>query len=171
MPTPSCLRARKRNAGDVGKEGLVPRAERPLARRVAAEEPDERIGSRGELGFDGVTWLGSEGKNVSRRRIDESEARAPIFDQRHIDGKIAPSLDELLGPVQRIDEEKALRAGEHIFFVDVDAGEEPTLRRIMDVHPQLRSAGIDFKRLARAGVDRTVLVEGGRCHPAELRRR
>ena len=37
--------------------------------------------------------------------------------------------------------EKALRAGEHVFFVDVDPAEEDTLRQVMAAHPSLRPAG------------------------------
>jgi len=37
--------------------------------------------------------------------------------------------------------EKALRAGEHVFFVDVDSAEEQALRQVMSEHPQLRPAG------------------------------
>ena len=37
--------------------------------------------------------------------------------------------------------EKALRAGAHVFFVDVDSTEEDALRRVLAAHPQLRPAG------------------------------
>jgi hypothetical protein len=37
--------------------------------------------------------------------------------------------------------EKALRAGEHVFFVDVEASQEDMLRQIMAVHSSLRPAG------------------------------
>ncbi len=37
--------------------------------------------------------------------------------------------------------EKALRAGEHVFFVDVDAGEEQHVQQVLAAHPHLRPAG------------------------------
>jgi len=37
--------------------------------------------------------------------------------------------------------EKALRAGEHVFFVDVEDGEEATVRRVIGQHEQMRPAG------------------------------
>jgi hypothetical protein len=37
--------------------------------------------------------------------------------------------------------EKALRAGEHVFFVDVDNAQESTVQRVVAAHPQLRPAG------------------------------
>ncbi len=37
--------------------------------------------------------------------------------------------------------ERALRAGAHVFFVDVDPQHEPIVKRILTAHPQLRPAG------------------------------
>jgi hypothetical protein len=37
--------------------------------------------------------------------------------------------------------EKALRAGEHVFFVDVDSAQEPHVEQVLGAHPQLRPAG------------------------------
>jgi len=37
--------------------------------------------------------------------------------------------------------EKALRAGEHVFFVDVDPAEEDGLRKVMSAHAEMRPAG------------------------------
>ncbi len=37
--------------------------------------------------------------------------------------------------------EKALRAGEHVFFVDVNSAEEADVRDVLAAHPQLRPAG------------------------------
>ncbi len=37
--------------------------------------------------------------------------------------------------------EKALRAGEHIFFVDVESSEEDTVRQVMASHDRMRAAG------------------------------
>jgi len=37
--------------------------------------------------------------------------------------------------------EKALRAGAHIFFVDVDSAEAAAMQQILSAHPQLRPAG------------------------------
>ncbi len=37
--------------------------------------------------------------------------------------------------------EKALRAGEHVFFVDVDSAQEPHVLQVLAAHPQLRPAG------------------------------
>jgi hypothetical protein len=37
--------------------------------------------------------------------------------------------------------EKALRAGEHIFFVDVDNQHESKMQRVLAAHPQMRPAG------------------------------
>jgi hypothetical protein len=37
--------------------------------------------------------------------------------------------------------EKALRAGQHVFFVDVEAAEEPHVAQVMEAHPHLRPAG------------------------------
>jgi hypothetical protein len=37
--------------------------------------------------------------------------------------------------------EKALRAGEHVFFVDVDDSEEPAMRRVLALYEQMRPAG------------------------------
>jgi hypothetical protein len=37
--------------------------------------------------------------------------------------------------------EKALRAGEHVFFVDVEEAEEPALRRVIALYEQMRPAG------------------------------
>ncbi len=47
-------------------------------------------------------------KQRARRRIDEPKSRAAVLDQGDIDGEIAPLLDELLGAVERIDEEEAI---------------------------------------------------------------
>ena len=37
--------------------------------------------------------------------------------------------------------EKALRAGEHVFFVDVDSSQESHVQQVLAAHPQLRPAG------------------------------
>ena len=37
--------------------------------------------------------------------------------------------------------EKALRAGAHVFFVDVHPAQEPTVKGVLAEHPQLRPAG------------------------------
>jgi hypothetical protein len=37
--------------------------------------------------------------------------------------------------------ENALRAGQHIFFVDVESRDEDTLRSVLKAHPELREAG------------------------------
>jgi hypothetical protein len=37
--------------------------------------------------------------------------------------------------------EKALRAGEHIFFVDVEDGRDGTVQRVLAAYPQMRPAG------------------------------
>jgi hypothetical protein len=37
--------------------------------------------------------------------------------------------------------ERALRAGEHVLFVDVDDAQEPRVQHILGAHPQMRPAG------------------------------
>jgi hypothetical protein len=37
--------------------------------------------------------------------------------------------------------ERALRAGAHVFFVDVDPAQESKVKQILAAHPQLRPAG------------------------------
>jgi hypothetical protein len=37
--------------------------------------------------------------------------------------------------------ERVLRAGEHVFFVDVDSSQETHVHEVLTVHPQLRPAG------------------------------
>lgn len=44
--------------------------------------------------------------------------------------------------------QKQLQAGQHVFFVDVSAGQEPILANVVNRHPRLKDAGIGASRPA-----------------------
>ena len=64
---------------------------------------------RRKLDLDRLAGLDGHREKRARRGIDETKTRAPAFDQGDIDGEVASLLNELLGAVQRIDEEEAVR--------------------------------------------------------------
>ena len=45
------------------------------------------------------------------RGVDDAAGRDAVLDQRDVDGEVAAALDELLGAVERVDEEEDRRAG------------------------------------------------------------
>ena len=57
--------------------------------------------------LDRFAACGRHGEKQARRRIDQAEARAAVLDQGDVDGKVGALLDELLGAVERIDQEEA----------------------------------------------------------------
>jgi hypothetical protein len=46
---------------------------------------------------------------TERRGVDDAGHRLSMLDQRDVDGELAVARQKLLGPVERIDEEEALR--------------------------------------------------------------
>ncbi len=66
--------------------------------------------ARRKLGLDGVAGCDRHGKQRPRRGIDETEDRAVMVDQSDVHGEIAALFDELLGAVERVDEEEAFAA-------------------------------------------------------------
>src|SRR5262245_38230982 len=87
-----------------------PGPERPLSETI---EFRARF-VRWKLNLDRPAKFDRDRQKRARGRINEPESGASVGDQSNIDGEVASLVDELLGAVERIDEEEALGKGARV---------------------------------------------------------